>query len=334
MESGRQRQFHIHDCLGRGGYGEVYRATMVAPGGVRNDVAVKLLRVDLDPGAEAVRRLRDEARVMSALRHPSILKVFDLALLEGRVGLVTEYVEGEDLATLVGVLPPRAVLEVIATVAEALDAAWSTLGPDHQPLRLVHRDVKPSNIRVGRHGEVKLLDFGIARSMAETSDREARTGTGSTVGSLAYMAPERFGRAPVGPAADVYGLGCTLFELLAGRRLFVDPVPVEMFRLASDPAAYERHVVEAMAALPSELDPDLARMIRSMLAYGTESRPTPGQVRAACEAALDVLPGEPLKRWARSHSWSTSKAVGGYLEGKVITEGTLSHVPPPTTLAP
>src|SRR5689334_13675221 len=101
MESGRQRQFHIHDCLGRGGYGEVYRSTMVAPGGVKLDVAVKLLRVDLDPGNEAVRRLRDEARLLSALRHPAILQVFDLAVLDGRIGLITEYVEGEDLASLI-----------------------------------------------------------------------------------------------------------------------------------------------------------------------------------------------------------------------------------------
>src|SRR5688500_18640815 len=116
MDAGRQRQFHIHHCLGRGGYGEVYRATMVAPGGIENDVAVKLLRVDLDPGAEAVRRLRDEGRLLSVLRHPAILRVFDLALLDGRVGLVTEFVDGEDLCTLVGVLPLRATLEVMGAV--------------------------------------------------------------------------------------------------------------------------------------------------------------------------------------------------------------------------
>src|SRR5688572_17927020 len=120
MEAGRQRQFRIHHCLGRGGYGEVYRATMVAPGGIENDVAVKLLR--------------DEGRLLSVLRHPAILRVFDLALLDGRVGLVTEFVEGEDLSTLIGNLPLRPILEVVAAVAEALDAAWNHPRSDGRPL--------------------------------------------------------------------------------------------------------------------------------------------------------------------------------------------------------
>ncbi|MEQ1503753.1 MAG: serine/threonine-protein kinase [Myxococcota bacterium] len=325
MEAGRQRQFHIHHCLGRGGYGEVYRATMMAAGGIQNDVAVKLLRVDVDPGNEAVRRLRDEGRLLAVLRHPAILRVFDLALLEGRIGLVTEYVEGEDVAALIGVLSVRASVEVIAVVAEALDAAWNTPRPDGRPLRLIHRDIKPSNIRIGRHGEVKVLDFGIARSMDESPDREARTGTGSTVGSLAYMAPERFGRTAPGPEADVFGLGCTLYEALCGARLFEDAIPVEMFRLASDAGVYEAHVVAALDRLPVDLDPELRGLLARMLAYQPAARPTSAEVRAACESLAERLDGEPLRRWARERVWPNPSTVSGYLDGRVITEGTLSH---------
>jgi serine/threonine protein kinase len=329
MEAGRQRQFRIHHCLGRGGFGEVYRATMVAPGGISSDVAVKLLRVDVDPGGEAVRRLRDEGRLLSVVRHPAILRVFDLALLDGRIGLVTEYVEGEDLASLIGQLPPRAALDVVAAVAEALDAAWNDRGPDGAPLRLVHRDIKPSNIRISRRGEVKVLDFGIARSMANASDREARTGTGSTVGSLAYMAPERFGRGPAAPSADVFGLGCCLYELLSGRRLFEEAVPVEMFRLAAEQATFDAHLAEALSQLGQtgpgmHVSAEIRAVVAAMLGYEPDARPTAGEVRATCEALTEAAEGVPLKRWAREREWPGSLTVAGYLEGRVITEGTLS----------
>jgi serine/threonine-protein kinase len=204
--SGGGRRFHIHACLGRGGFGEVYRATMSSSGGVRTEVAVKVLREDIDPGSEALKRLRDEGRLLGALRHPAILRVHDLVLLEGRVALVTEFVEGQDLDGCLSVrgvagdeaMPIRAVVAVVGEVASALEAAWSSVSPfGNVPIRLVHRDVKPANVRIGRHGEVKLLDFGIAR--ATNVAREAQTATNSMMGSYLYMAPERFLEEQVAP---------------------------------------------------------------------------------------------------------------------------------------
>lgn len=323
MEAGRHRQFEIHDCLGRGGFGEVYRATMVSPGGLKTKVAVKLLRTDIDPGGDALSRLRDEGRLLAALRHPSILRAYDLALLEGRIGLVTEFVDGIDLHRLSGKLGPRAAVSVIESVAEALEAAWSGFGHEtDEPMRLVHRDIKPSNIRVSRHGEVKLLDFGIARS--DEVDREARTGTGSTVGSLAYMAPERFARRPPGPAADVYALGVTLFEVVVGHRFHEDAVPVEMFRLAANPEAHARHVDEQLSELPEECAV-LDGLLRSMLAHDPEARDTAGEVARRCEGLADELPGVSLRRWAKDFVWPTDDRIPGSFDGLTITEGTLSR---------
>ncbi|MCA9567211.1 MAG: serine/threonine protein kinase, partial [Myxococcales bacterium] len=322
-EAGNHRQFVIHDCLGRGGFGEVYRATMVSPGGLRTKVALKLLRSDVDPGGDALLRLRDEGRLLAALRHPCILKAYDLALLDGRIGLVTEFVDGVDLHQVVGDLGPRAALAVLGNVAEALDAAWTSSGHDgDEPLRLVHRDIKPSNIRLSRHGEVKLLDFGIARS--DEVDREARTGTGSTVGSLSYMAPERFSRRPPGPEADIYALGATLFELLAGRRLHDDPVPVEMFRLAANPSAHEQHVEEAIAELGEDTAP-IVPLLRRMLAHTPEERPNAGEVARVAEELEESLEGPTLKRWARDWAWPEQERVAGSFDGRTITEGTLSR---------
>ncbi|MCA9489452.1 MAG: protein kinase, partial [Myxococcales bacterium] len=160
-----ERSFTMHRCLGRGGFGEVYLADMVGRGGLSTTVAIKLLRQDLDPAGQAVKRLRDEGRLLARLDHPTILRVLDLVMLGGRAALITEYVPGEDLEACLrgdGRISTRALLQVLGRVAGALDAAWrAPLGSEGEELRLSHRDVKPSNIRVGRFGDVKLLDFGI-----------------------------------------------------------------------------------------------------------------------------------------------------------------------------
>ncbi|MBT3224140.1 MAG: serine/threonine protein kinase, partial [Proteobacteria bacterium] len=163
----QKREFSFQRCLGSGGFGEVYLATMTSSGGVETDVAVKVLHGGLDPRSQAVQRLRDEGRLLGVLNHPAILRVTDLVLLEGRIALVTEYVEGADLDECFGAhppLPPRALLEVIGRVADALHSAFNTTSANGTPLELIHRDIKPANIRLGRHGDVKLLDFGIARA--------------------------------------------------------------------------------------------------------------------------------------------------------------------------
>jgi hypothetical protein len=216
------RRFQLEECLGRGGFGEVYRATMTSPSGIQSQVAVKVLHGDLDDASDALDRLRDEGRLLGLLDHPSIVRVIDLCRLEGRIALVTEYVMGADLKRCIRgsqPMPPAAVAEVVARLADALDTAWKTSAPDGTPLQLVHRDVKPANVRIGRRGEVKLLDFGIARA----SLRLTRTATNLLVGSFGYLAPERLSVRPdVGPAADVFSLGCVWYEALTHRGLLTE----------------------------------------------------------------------------------------------------------------
>lgn len=205
-------------CLGKGGFGEVYQARMSTGDGPGVEVAVKLLHASLGDNDQAVRRMKDEGRVLKRLSHPHILEVVDLTRLDGRVALITEYVDGADLSTLIKTrdLPPRVAVEVAGAVARALHAAWTTSLGERGPLRLVHRDVKPSNIRLGRDGSVKLLDFGIARSDEVT--RGIVTASDLLVGSAPYLAPERFRKGPPLPASDVFALGATAYEALAGDR--------------------------------------------------------------------------------------------------------------------
>lgn len=323
MEESGVRTFAIGSCLGRGGFGEVYRARMRSPGGLDSEVAVKVLRADVDPDTQSVQRLRDEARVLARLDHPVILRVHDLVRLDGRVALIAEYVEGEDLDTCVrgdGRMPVRALLESVAAVAGALHAAWEATDPEGRPLRLVHRDIKPSNIRISKHGHVKLLDFGIARS--DQMSREARTQTDMVVGSPHYLAPERFLSADVDPASDVFALGCVLYEGLVGVRLYEDVSVLMMSAAALDPDRHGVFLTERLRRLPPGLDERLVGLLVALLAHEPSARPSAIEVADRCERLVDQLGGIRISAWARSRVWRAPEPVNGPLEGQTLTEGT------------
>jgi hypothetical protein len=312
----------------------VYLAEMAGRGGLSTPVALKVLRRDLAPDGAAVQRLRDEGRHLARLQHPAILRVFDLVVLEGRVALVTEYVEGDDLERCLrgdAPLPPRALIEVIGRVASALHAAWTApLGPGGGPLRLAHRDVKPSNIRVGRFGEVKLLDFGIARSDEVT--REARTQTDMMIGSPPYMAPERFLDNAVRIESDLYALGATLAEGLLGERAF--DLPVTMLAAhAVDRGRYDRYLEQKLAALADVPAPLLA-LTRQLLDHDPAARPDATVLVHRCEELSDELPGPTLADWCRQRAFSVVSVRGDW-EGRVVTlEGPVDDVEPATPTLP
>ena len=243
-----RRTFAIRRCLGRGGFGEVYLGTMTHPSGLESQVALKVLRRDVPPDSQAVHRLRDEARLLARAQHPSILRVHDLVILGGRVCLVTEFVDGEDLSGCLRgeqPLPLRGLLQVVADVAGALHAAYNAEVPGVDgPLRIVHRDVKPTNIRLGKSGGVKLLDFGIARTDEMT--REAVTAqrhAGSA--SPRYMAPERFTRASPHPGSDVFSLGIIVWEGIARRKYYDMPLTFVM-GLSIDAVRYAAFLQDRM----------------------------------------------------------------------------------------
>ena len=212
-EMNASRSYRISELIGRGSFGSVYLADTVGTG-IRRPVAIKVLRPDQAAVPGLLERLRDEARMLAMIRHRAIVRVDDLVELEGHWSVVMEYVEGCDVHALIGdgPFPPRVALAIAEEIANALHVAATQEGPDGRPLRLVHRDVKPGNIRVTAQGEVKLLDFGVAR--ADFSSREAGE-TNAVYGTPIYMAPERF-RGEDTHAGDVYALGVTLFEMLAG----------------------------------------------------------------------------------------------------------------------
>ena len=294
----------------------MYRAALVGTNGIETEVALKVLRRDLDAGGQAIQRLRDEGMLMARLRHPAILRVMDLVELDGRIALVAEYVDGEDLAGIYqeGGIPRRPLLEILGAIAGALDAAYYETLPDGRPLGLVHRDIKPANIRISRHGEVRLLDFGIART--DSVSREARTATDMLVGSPPYMAPERFLDADIRLASDMFAVGATLYEGLVGQRFFLEQTVTMLAGISVDANRYTTFATRRFAALPADLEPELRQTLEASLAYGPDDRPQPREMARILENLADRAGGPTLTRWATDRVWPEPVLIEGELQNR------------------
>ena len=190
--SQRGRKFFVTERLGSGAYGSVYLAEQDSVAGFRRRVALKLLHQHHSEEKEAGKRMRDEARILGRLSHRNIVTVLDLVRLQDRWAVVMDYVQGIDLERLTRAMadlnepfPPGAALEIGAAIGDALHAAWIAADGQGRVLEVIHRDIKPSNILLTSDGEVKVLDFGVARVNLES--REGKTGF--RVGTERYMAP-------------------------------------------------------------------------------------------------------------------------------------------------
>ncbi len=218
--------------IGAGGMAEVWLARVLEQTGWRWCV-VKRMLAHLRGRVEFTRMFVDEARVASRLNHPNVLKVYDVGEDNGVPFMALEYVEGVHLGALMAhlldqdkVIPLQHVAFMVSQACRGLHYAHEATDENGDPLGIVHRDVSPQNIMVSRQGEVKLLDFGIAKTALQSSV----TKTGVLKGKLGYMAPEHCSGSPVDRRADVYSMGVTLHELLTGVRLFPETNPLQVVR--------------------------------------------------------------------------------------------------------
>ncbi len=280
----RVDHYRILAPLGRGGMGEVWRAVDERLG---REVALKTIAAGLDEAA--FERFSREAETAARLRHPAIVAVYDVAKLpDGRPAIAYELVEGESLhqrITRAGPLPPREAARVVRELAEGLAVAHAA--------GVVHRDLKPANVLIERDGRARLTDFGLARDQAH---QQSLTATGETVGTPAFMAPEQAVGDPVGPPADIYGLGAILYQPLAGRPPFSGGSVVEMLHrvVAVEPeppgggdAAIEAICRRAMAKRPADRFPSaeaLGRALAEALASDGSTIKVP-ELRTASDGA-------------------------------------------------
>jgi eukaryotic-like serine/threonine-protein kinase len=301
-------RYELEELVGSGGMSSVFRARDRQLG---RRVAIKILHERYGDDPEYVERFRREARAVARLTHPHIVTVIDRGTDDGRQYIVFEHVEGENLKELVvrtGRLPVRRAVELVLAVADGLAFAHAH--------GLVHRDVKPQNVLLSREGEVKVTDFGIARSL---DVEHGVTQTGTVIGTGEYLAPEQASGEPVSPATDVYSLGVVLWELLTGDVPFAGDnfVAVALRHVNELPPSLsdERPDVppRLVAAVERALAKDPARRFPTMSAFAAELRAClaePDGVAPTAvqddEAALTLisapLPGEVRTRPRTRHA--------------------------------
>ena len=269
-------RFRIEREIGTGGMGTVYLATHL---GLERPVAVKIIRREFAGDADVADRFLREARTMAKLRHPNAAMIFDAGNLpDGRHFIVMEFVEGETLSQALareGRFSAAQAVTIATQICDVLEEA-------HR-LGIVHRDLKPSNILLGRRG-VCVLDFGVAKvlaSSAESTHTHASTGSGQVVGTPRYMSPEQCLGQRVGARSDLYSLGVLLYEMLAGRPPFVDPLQSALLvKQATAPAP-------PLPRLRQDIPRPLALAVHTLLAKRPEDRPrTAGLAKMLLERSL------------------------------------------------
>jgi serine/threonine protein kinase len=278
----RLGKYQLVARLGTGGMAEVWRARVLDERDARA-VVVKRVLPGYAHDPSFARSLRIEAQALTQLRHPGIVQLHALEEIDGQMLLVLEHVDGCDVRTLVKALaqepsppPPGFGAFVIAEVCRALGHAHRFAGDDRGVRSILHRDVSPSNVMITRDGAVKLVDFGIAKSLL---DGDEATRSRSIKGKLSYMAPEQLDGQTLTCAADVYSAGVLLHELLTGRRLFTvtSPVAMAMVRQGEVPPPSSIN-----PAVPATLD----AVCRRAVAFAPASRFADGQEMAETLAPI------------------------------------------------
>jgi predicted Ser/Thr protein kinase len=256
-------RYRILNLLGKGGMGEVYRATDLTLG---QSVALKFLPAEAAANPGLLERFHGEVRVARQVSHPNVCRVYDIGQAEGMPYISMEYVDGDDLAALlerIGRLPEEKALEIARKLCAGLAAAHSR--------GVIHRDLKPQNIMLNKRGEVLIMDFGLAAIADQLSGAEARNGT------PAYMSPEQLKGIEVTAKSDIYSLGLILYELFTGKKPFQAKTIAQL--------------IEAQEAtqLGGEFAPEVEKVVRACLQPDAARRPG-----SALSVAAALPGGDPL----------------------------------------
>jgi len=259
-------RYHVIEEIGRGGMGTVYRGVQLA---LEREVAIKMLAPEATSDPQLVARFRQEAMLVASLNHPRIVTIYDVLEVGGREFMIMEFVRGctlEELRRRYGVLPLDEACRIAIQVLEGLAVAHER--------GIIHRDIKPENLMMVPSGDVKIMDFGIARLAAGSS--QVKTQTGRALGTPRYMSPEQVMAKPTDARTDIYALGVVLYVLCSGRLPFENknPIVVARMHLQDQPTPPEVH--------NPRIEPDLSQIILRCLAKEPSDRfQTPAEFMAA-----------------------------------------------------
>ncbi|WP_431818027.1 Stk1 family PASTA domain-containing Ser/Thr kinase [Gordonia jacobaea] len=265
-------RYELGETLGFGGMSEVHFARDLL---LNRDVAIKVLRADLARDPSFYLRFRREAQNAAKLNHPTIVQVFDTGESETPDGplpfIVMEYVDGETLRDVLranGPVSPRQAMTWMADVAAAMDFSHRN--------GIVHRDMKPANVMIDKAGAVKVMDFGIARAISDSTSTMTQTST--VMGTAQYLSPEQARGIKVDPRSDIYSMGCVLFELMTGEPPFTGDSPV---------AVAHQHVHED-PPWPSSIRPEIPRELDSVVLKAM-SKNKENRYQSAAELRADLI---------------------------------------------
>lgn len=271
---GELGEYQILEKLARGGMGTVYKALHTKLG---REVALKVLPAGGLGSEEAIARFEREMKAVGQLDHPHIVRALDARKVGGTRFLVLEYIDGEDLSRLVRRRGPLTVAEACRLVRQA--AVGLQYAHEH---KLIHRDVKPSNLMRDRQGQLKILDLGLARFRLAEPAGEEMTRSGETMGTIEYMAPEQASDThSVDVRADIYGLGCTLHYLLIGRAPYAGETAYQTLK------AHHESPIPSLRAERSDVPENLDRVFQKMVAKTpAERQASMSEVIADLDACL------------------------------------------------
>jgi len=262
-------RYRIISLLGRGGMGEVYRATDLT---LSQPVALKFLPDSGLDHQRSLERFHSEVRIARQVSHPNVCRVYDVGEADGMPYISMEYVDGEDLSSLlqrIGRLPADKALEIARKICAGVAAAHDK--------GVIHRDLKPANIMLDRRGNVVVMDFGLAAVSDQLRGSEARSGT------PAYMAPEQLRGEQVSAKSDIYALGMVLYEIFTGKRAYEAATMAELMRMQ------ESAQIASMSSIAAEIDPAVDKAIRRCLDPDPAKRPA-----SALSVAAALPGGDPL----------------------------------------
>lgn len=264
-------RYRIVGLLGRGGMGEVYRADDLI---LRQPVALKLLPEALADSPQRLERLCNEVRIARQVSHPNVCRVYDIGQIQGQHFLSMEYVDGEDLASLlrrIGRLPKDKGIQIARQLCAGLAAAHDR--------GVLHRDLKPHNVMLDGHGQVRITDFGLAGFATDFS----RGGKDIGAGTPAYMAPEQLEGREVTVRSDIYSLGLVLYHVFTGQPALKANTRHELLRL------HKKGPIVRPSSLVDDINPAVERIILQCLAGDPRHRPSSAMAVAACMPGGDPL---------------------------------------------